>query len=48
MIKLKVSYENERELEQFLSLIQDNVLKVKLSMNDKGQFKKAYITMKEN
>jgi len=48
MIKLKVSYENEEELKKFLALIQDKTSKIKLSKNTKGQYKKAYITMKDH
>jgi hypothetical protein len=47
MIKIKVSYENEQELKNFIQLIQKHTKKVKISKNDKGQYKKAYITMKE-
>jgi len=48
MIKLKVSYENEEELKKFLSLIQKKIDKIKVSKNNKGQYKKAYITMKDH
>lgn len=48
MIKIKVSYESEEELKEFLSLIQDKASKIKLSKNNKGQYKKAYITMKDH
>lgn len=47
MIKIKVSYENIQEFRDFMKLIKGNTEHVKLSKNDKGQYKKAYITMKE-
>lgn len=48
MIKIKVSYQDQEELERLLSLLKDSTDKVKLSKNDKGQYKKAYITIKEH
>lgn len=48
MLKTKVSYQDKKELEQFLKANETNIDKVKLSKNDKGQFKKAYITMKQH
>ena len=47
MIKLKISYENEKELKQFLSLIKHQTKKVKLSKNEQGHYKKAYVTLKD-
>ena len=47
MIKIKVSYEKDEELNKFLLLIQDKTNKIKLSKNEKGRYKKAYIIMKE-
>ena len=46
MIKIRVSYQDSKELEKLLSLLGKNVDKMKLSKNSKGQFKKAYILMK--
>lgn len=48
MIKLKVSYENEEELKHFLLIIKDKTKNIKLSKNNEGKFKKAYITMKDH
>lgn len=48
MIKIKISYENEEELEKFLQLVKDKTAKVKISRNSNGQFKKAYIVMKDH
>lgn len=47
MIKIKVSYENEEELKRLLSLIYDKTSKIKLSKNDQGRYKKAYIELKK-
>lgn len=48
MIKIKVSYQDQKELDHFIKMINNDIAKVKLSKNDKGQFKKAYITMKDH
>lgn len=48
MMKLKISYQDKEELDRFLLLIINKVDKLKLSKNDKGQFKKAYITIKKD
>lgn len=48
MIKIKVSYQDQGELEKLLSLLKNSTDKVKLSKNDKGQYKKAYIILKEH
>ena len=47
MIKIKVSYQDKKELDKIIMLIGDNVEKVKLSKNNKGKFKKAYIYLKK-
>lgn len=46
MIRLKVSYENERELKNFLLFIKSITKDYKLTNNDKGRFKKAYVDLK--
>lgn len=48
MIKIKVSYESDEELKNFLSLLQDKASKIKQSKNNEGKFKKAYITIKDH
>ena len=48
MIKLKVSYENIQEFRDFMKLIEGKTEQVKLSKNNNGQYKKAYITMKDH
>lgn len=47
MIKIKVSYQDENELQWFLKLFDENeIKKVKIPKNQEGQFKKAYIIFK--
>ena len=45
MIKIKISYEKDEELEQIKKLFHDQ--HIKISKNNKGQFKKAYINLKD-
>lgn len=47
MIKIKLSYENAQELHVVLKLLNPVIKSCKLSKNDKGKFKKAYIELKE-
>lgn len=47
MIKLKVSYETEKELADFLKGIRNMVTKVKVSTEQKGRYKRAYIDLKK-
>lgn len=47
MIKLKVSYENEKEFADFLKGIRYNVGKIKVSTEQKGKYKRAYIDIHE-
>ena len=46
MIKIKVSFENERELLSLINRLKPNVLKYKVSKNEKGKYKKAYIELR--
>ncbi len=48
MIKIKVSYENDEELQKVLLLLQDKAKHIKISKNNEGRFKKAYITLKNH
>ena len=48
MIKIKVSYENEKELNEFLNLIYCKIKKIKIMHNSKGKYKKAYVIIKEH
>ena len=45
MLKIKVSYQDKKELDLFIKSIETNIDKIKLSSNNKEQYKKAYITM---
>lgn len=46
MIKIKVSFENERELLSLINRLKPNVLHYKIAKNQKGKFKKAYIELR--
>ena len=46
MIKLKVSYERSEELKELLRLLEPRILSYKLAAVQKGQYKRAYITLK--
>lgn len=47
MIKLTVSYEDEKELYIVLSRFKGKIKKVKRSNNNEGPYKKAYVTLKD-
>lgn len=48
MIKLKVSYRDKEELEHIVKLLGTlNIKSLKKAKNQEGQFKKAYIIMRE-
>lgn len=48
MIKLKVSYRDKEELEHIVKLLGAvNIKSLKKAKNQEGQFKKAYIIMRE-
>lgn len=42
-MKIKISYENERELATMLDILQSLEVKCKRSCNQEGRYKKAYI-----
>lgn len=46
-VKIKVSYESPHELQKVLERLGSMVQKYKTSKEYKGQFKKAYIVLKE-
>lgn len=46
MVKLKISYENNEELIDFLKMIKANIYKIKKSNNKKGKYKKIYVELK--
>jgi len=47
MIKIKVSYERPEELKRILDRLRPEVKSLKVARNQEGQFKKAYIEVKE-
>lgn len=48
MIKIKVSYQDKEELEHIINLIgQQNIKQFKLSKNNQGVYKKAYVVIKD-
>ncbi len=47
MIKLKVSYTEDKELAGLTALLSTVIKNCKKSNNDKGSYKKAYIELKE-
>lgn len=47
-VKIKVSYERPEELQRLLNRLRPDVKHWKISGNREGQFKKAYIELKEH
>ena len=47
MVKIKISYDTDKELAKVLELLQPFVKLCRKSKNDKGKFKKAYVELKE-
>lgn len=47
MVKIKVSYERPEELKRILDRLRPDVKNLKVAKNREGQFKKAYIEVKE-
>lgn len=45
MIKIKVSYENKEQIEKVIELLHKHIHSFKISRNEKGQYKKAYIEL---
>ena len=43
MLKIRILYEDDKALTDFLKKIHDNVSKVKISTEQKGRYKRAYI-----
>lgn len=48
MIKLKVSYERPEELKGLIKLLEPRITSYKLAAVQKGQYKRAYITLQLN
>ena len=46
-VKIKVSYESPEELQKVLERLAPMVQKYKVSKGQEGQYKKAYIVLKE-
>lgn len=46
-IKLTLSYETDEELEEARKLLEQKILDIKVSKNQKGKYRKAYIFLKE-
>lgn len=46
-VKIKVSYESPKELQEVLERLAPMVQKYKASKGQEGQYKKAYIILKE-
>lgn len=46
MIKIKVSYEKPEELMRILAVLGDRVESWKVSGNEEGRFRKAYISLR--
>lgn len=47
MIKIKVSYQYTDELKEVLKLLSPKVASYKVSKNNNGTFRKAYIELKD-
>ncbi|WP_312353930.1 hypothetical protein [Aminipila sp.] len=45
MIKIKVSYSEEKELKEVMELLTAKISKVKKPKEDQGPYKKAYIEL---
>lgn len=48
MVKIRISYQEEKELEGIVRLLGDAVKRVKKSGNSDGKYKKAYIDVSEH
>lgn len=48
MVKIRISYENEKELSKVLKLLSPIAKSWTLAKNNAGRFKKAYIEMMDN
>lgn len=47
MVKLKVSYDRQEELQRLLQKLRPDVKRWKVAKNREGRFLKAYIELKE-
>lgn len=46
-VKIKIFYENDRELEEIKKSLQNKIEQCKIPKNQTGKFKKAYIKINE-
>lgn len=47
MIKIKVSYESQQELDRVVKLLKPVLISYKVSKSQQGRYKKAYIDVKD-
>ena len=47
MVRLKITYETDQELNDILKIIKKKTVKTKIPENQKGRFRKAYIFIAE-
>lgn len=48
MVKIKISYNTDKELAKVIQLLAPILKKCKVSKNKEGNFKKAYIDVNDN
>lgn len=46
MLRLKVSYEDPKELVEFVSMMGNRVVRLKCAKEQKGRYKRAYIDLR--
>ena len=47
MVRLKITYETDQELNDILQILKKKTVKTKIPENQKGRFRKAYIFIGE-
>ena len=47
MVRLKITYETDQELNDILQILKKKTVKTKIPENQKGRFRKAYIFIAE-
>lgn len=47
MMKIRVSYIKDQELQEVIKLLQPKLRNVKVAKNEQGAYKKAYIELKD-
>lgn len=48
MVRIRISYQDEKELERIVRILGNTVKKVKKSSNSEGKYKKAYVDIVEH